>query len=614
MTTVSTVTGLGLRLALRAGRARAVTVVATATLGLLVLLLSLDLPYALRNPETFLQRDDKIAYLILSAVVAAPVVVLMLTTSRLSSAGRDRRLSRLRLMGLSRGDAAVVALVETLALVTVGAALGFAAWLTMRWTLLHLLVEHGWAKTVPPAHVTWAVAATVGVLLAAGLSSVAPALRSARSALSQARTVGRARHVWWPLALLVVALVVGLLATSAYRGQNDQPPSVLPLAFCFFASIAGLVLAGSSLTTLLGRALRRIPGATALLAGRRMEADRSATSRALAGLVIATFAAAFGLSVFTIFTTTPQYRSAQWAMQHETVDMTQLQNPPDTAMLDLVRRTPGVTSADAGWTTTQSTDVDGVSTTVLSCARLRSVATISGCRDDAPWFVRGSSSSPVKTLPTVAAHGVRLRAASTGSVHFDVVAAGGNGPYWFDTWSNTVVIPPGVMQRAGVRPDAIVFGIAPGARLPWTSGLPVASSEDWDNYDNVAVYRTMTYTLIAAVIAVGLLTVVINVIDRAAERRRSVAATRVLGTHVRVLRRAQFLGVALPLLAGVTVAVVTGWVTGRTYLAFGDALGSFPGTQLLLLWAGACLGAVAVAALTLPGLGRPLSADLVRTE
>lgn len=92
------------------------------------------------------------------------------------------------------------------------------------------------------------------------------------------------------------------------------------------------------------------------------------------------------------------------------------------------------------------------------------------------------------------------------------------------------------------------------------------------------------------------------------------AATRVLGTHVRVLRRAQFLGVALPLLAGVTVAVVTGWVTGRTYLAFGDALGSFPGTQLLLLWAGACLGAVAVAALTVPGLGRPLSADLVRRE
>ena len=611
MTAVSTGAALGLRLALRAGRARAVTVVASAAGGLLVLLLSLDLPYALRNPETFLQRDDKIAYLILSAVVAAPVVVLMLTTSRLSSAGRDRRLSRLRLMGLSRGDAAVVALVETLALVTVGAALGFAAWLTMRWTLLHLLVEHGWAKTVPPAHVTWAVAATVGVLLAAGLSSVAPALRSARSALSQARTVGRARHVWWPLALLVVALVVGLLATSAYRGQNDQPPSVLPLAFCFFASISGLVLAGSSLTTLLGRALRRIPGATALLAGRRMEADRSATSRALAGLVIATFAAAFGLSVFTIFTTTPQYRSAQWAMQHETVDMTQLQAPPDAAMLERVRRTPGVTWADAGWTTTQSTDVDGVSTTVISCARLRSVATVSGCRNDSPWLVPRNSSQP-KALPTVSTHGVRLRAVSTGSVHFDAVAAGGNGPYWFDTWSNTVVVPPGVMQRAGVRPDAIVFGIAPGARLPWTSDLPVASSEDWDNYDNVAVYRTMTYTLIAAVIAVGLLTVVINVIDRAAERRRSVAATRVLGTHVRVLRRAQFLGVALPLLVGVTVAVVTGWVTGRTYLAFGDALGSFPGTQLLLLWAGACLGAVAVAALTLPGLGRPLSADLVR--
>ncbi|REF31574.1 FtsX-like permease family protein [Calidifontibacter indicus] len=613
MTAVSTGAALGLRLALRAGRARAVTVVASAAGGLLVLLLSLDLPYALRNPETFLQRDDKIAYLILSAVVAAPVVVLMLTTSRLSSAGRDRRLSRLRLMGLSRGNAAVVALVETLALVTVGAALGFAAWLTMRWTLLHLLVEHGCAKTVPPAHVTWAVAATVGVLLAAGLSSVAPALRSARSALSQARTVGRARHVWWPLALLVVALVVGLLATSAYRGQNDQPPSVLPLAFCFFASISGLVLAGSSLTTLLGRALRRIPGATALLAGRRMEADRSATSRALAGLVIATFAAAFGLSVFTIFTTTPQYRSAQWAMQHETVDMTQLQAPPDAAMLERVRRTPGVTWADAGWTTTQSTDVDGVSTTVISCARLRSVATVSGCRDDSAWLVPSNSSRP-KALPTVSTHGVRLRAVSTGSVHFDAVAAGGNGPYWFDTWSNTVVVPPGVMQRAGVRPDAIVFGIAPGARLPWTSDLPVASSEDWDNYDNVAVYRTMTYTLIAAVIAVGLLTVVINVIDRAAERRRSVAATRVLGTDVRVLRHAQFLGVVLPLLAGVTVAVVAGWVTGRTYLAFGDALGSFPGTQLLLLWGGACLGAVAVAALTLPGLGRPLSADLVRRE
>lgn len=601
---------LGAGLALRAGRSRLLTVAGCSALGVALLLISLDLPYALHGRGDLIAPSDKLGFLIVSGVLAAPVIVLVLTVSRLSSQTRDRRLATLRLLGLGRGAASTVAVVETTLLVALGAAAGLAAWWALRNPVLHWLVHRGWTKDVPVAHDSWALLSTIGLVAVAAGCSVLPALRATRSALADARTVRRGRLLWWPLLLVTAGVVVGLVGTARQQAQPRDEHSILPLSICFFACVVGLLLSGSALSALFGRLVRRLPGATALLAGRRMEADRAATSRALAGLVLSTFAAAFGLSVFTIFTTTPQYREAQWAMHHVRLEIQQTGSgrPSLPQMLAEARRTPGVTEAVPAWSPQNSS---ATSAAVVSCDQLRLVAQVTGCRDDAPWVAR-SGYSTARSLPTVKLHGHTVKAASNGNVRFADVAAGGYGPDWVSWSVDPVIVPPTVVRRLGVAPDAVAFALAPGTRLDGAGSF--FDGEDWANYDNVAVYRTITYALIGCVVAVGLLAVVVNVLDRAGERRRTVAAMRAVGTPSAVLRRAQFVGVLLPLAAGVSIATIAGWVTGRTYLSFDDAIGSFPASGLLILWACALVGALLVAALTLPGLGRHLSADQLRRE
>ncbi|GAB3585306.1 FtsX-like permease family protein [Calidifontibacter terrae] len=600
---------LGAGLALRAGRARILTVAGCAALGVALLLISLDLPYALHRPGDFIARADKLAYVIVSGVLAAPVVVLVLTVSRLSSQTRDRRLATLRLLGMGRAGASTVAVVETTLLVSLGSVAGLAAWWVLRDAALRWLADRGWTKAVPVAHDSWALLSTIGLVAVAAACSVLPALRATQSALADARTVRAGRLLWWPLLVVAAGLVVGLVGTAHQKTQHQDERSVLPLAICFFACLVGLMLSGSALSALIGRLVRRLPGATALITGRRMEADRAATSRALAGLVLATFAASFGLSVFTIFTTTPQYREAEWAMQHVRISNQQaVSGSSVSAMLEQARRTPGVTAASAGWS---PQDTSATPAAVISCAQLRLIAEVTGCRDDAPWVAR-SDRSRSRSLPTTTLHGHTVRAASNGTARFDDVTAGGYGPTWTSWSTDPVIVPPSVMERLRVASDAVILTLAPGTRLDGSGVL--FDGEDWGNYDDVAVYRTMTYTLIAFVMAVGLLAVVVNVLDRAGERRRAVTVIRVVGTPSAILRRAQFVGVLLPLVAAVSIATLAGSVTGHTYLSFGDAIGSFPTVGLMVLWVCALLGALLVAALTLPGLGRAMTAEHLRRE
>lgn len=127
-------------------------------------------------------------------------------------------------------------------------------------------------------------------------------------------------------------------------------------------------------------------------------------------------------------------------------------------------------------------------------------------------------------------------------------------------------------------------------------------------------YRRLTLLLVTAVMSVAMLTVVVSVVDRLTERRRRVASLRAMGTPATVLGLAQLLGLALPMLVGVTLAMVAGGVVGRAYLAYADPAYQLPTSDLARLWAWAVAAGLVVAALTVPGVGRPLTADLLRRE
>ena len=107
-------------------------------------------------------------------------------------------------------------------------------------------------------------------------------------------------------------------------------------------------------------------------------------------------------------------------------------------------------------------------------------------------------------------------------------------------------------------------------------------------------------------------------VDRAIERRTHVAALCVVGVPIGVSRRSQLWQTAAPLIVGVPAAVACGLLAGRSYLSLNaddpDMIAPHLPLQGIATLVVVCLaGAMAVAALTLVGLGRaPTSVDLRR--
>ncbi|MCG8655389.1 hypothetical protein [Yimella sp. NH-Cas1] len=582
-----------------------------------VLALCLDFPGAVHGVGEYVDRDDRIAYRLLCTSMGLPVVVLIATVARLSSETRDRRLAALRLMGLGAGRAGLVAAAETAALVAPGTAGGLVAYLLTREPIELHGVRRGWIQRVP--EIPWALILVAALLTVALTSFTAarPAARGASQALVQSRSVQPRSIPRWGLTVFVIGLVAAL-----WGGRTDhadpQDAAIWPVFVGLIGCGVGLVAAGAALTELVGRGLQRLPGTTAPFAAARMRADRPATGRAIGGLVIATFVATVGLSTFTIFTRTPQYVDAQWTLRHPTSQLESVGAANVAPVVAHVRTQPGVTGASPAWS-----HWDGAGMAV-SCATLRRVARVSGCSDVRPWVAILDGSSTASMTPKTlrfADRPIRVTPTAGHRVSFPDVVAGGNGPDWSpgghgtSHLSSVMVVPPSVVQAAGIAPDSVIVSVAAGRHAySLRHGDVPTSVSDWQNYDKVQGYERMMWLLIGVVMSLGLLTVVVAVLDRMVERRRRVSSLRMMGTPVSMIRNAQFLGVLLPLLVAVLLAVFAGAAVGRAYLALGSATGFLPISRMVGLTAASSMGAIGVAALTVPGLARPLTADLLRRE
>lgn len=103
---------LGLRLARTGGPIRAISIIVGAAVATLLVLLALAIPNAVYPPEEGTQALWRANVTGALLFALAPATVLLITTSRISSGTRDRRLASLRLIGMDRGRAALVAASE----------------------------------------------------------------------------------------------------------------------------------------------------------------------------------------------------------------------------------------------------------------------------------------------------------------------------------------------------------------------------------------------------------------------------------------------------------------------------------------------------------------------
>jgi hypothetical protein len=140
-----------------------------------------------------------------------------------------------------------------------------------------------------------------------------------------------------------------------------------------------------------------------------------------------------------------------------------------------------------------------------------------------------------------------------------------------------------------------------------------ASYYGTEEYDFVATMRSVIWTVAGVVLGVGLLALMVSAIDRASQRRKEVVALQLVGLGRGVIRRAQGLETAVPVVIGSVLAVGLGAVSGATYLSLDDS-STIPWGQTLVLGGVAVVGGLVVAAVSMVACAPRLRPEEIRAE
>lgn len=646
---------LGLRLARAGGRVRAGLVVGGNALGVALLLLTAGVPEAMGSAHRQLSVEERRLQAIVVIFLAVPVLVLLMTVARLSAATRDRRLAALRLLGVSPGGTRLVGAVEGCALASAGVAVGAGLFVLLR-PLAEGAAHHAASgltgDLVPPL---WLAALViVGVPLASVVVSLAPT-RALTADPTSVRRQGRSRRPsWWRVVpLLAGTALLVRAATWPKVGGNVEDSNSLFLTFAAGALVVGvfLPLAVPYVTRLLADLLATgRAGQSALLAGRRTQLEPAATSRVVAGIVVALYLSAGARCVLTMFESTPQYIRAHRA---ETVGPQRIdvrveipqghepETPPPAAdaatvaAAESLERVAGVRAViPQRVVNIVCTGVDDYcgNAFVGTCTDLvQLVPGVRGCRDDQIAMLSNTDWEAHRPSPLVVQpgqwygpeegrEGHRLTLADPA---LTLTMPKTDDPNWRESY--TLFVPvntPGI--RAVTDPMTTWTVVLDGGQAPRRAvaaaaaerGLVALDHSEFELEDLRAVqgYRTILWTVVGAALLVGFAALLIAAVDRALERRRQVAALAAVGVPLRVLRRSQLIQSLLPLAVGIPLAGGLGLLGGYGYLRYGEGIAVSPVPSILAIAVGGLVAALLVATLTLPALGRGATPDLLRRE
>lgn len=629
---------------------RMVSIVIGASLATFLILVALVVPDAVYPPDPGMEavwRANVIGALLFALI---PAVVLLITTSRISSATRDRRLASLRLIGMDRGRAALVAAGEAGSLTAVGALIGAVT----VWGLAALVGDavatgQGWfAEPLQPS-VAMIVTVAVGVVVVGAAISATPLLR--RSNILQQRSASaRRRPSLWRLAvpaagaaLLLNIVLAGeqTLTWSSARAEGTLAGGALLVG-------VGIAVATPVLADVGAAGLVRIRRVPAVLAARGLQLEPLATTRLVAGLAVALYLAIGGSAVLLAFESTPFHRSALQALgegpqqvlvvdadnggpnQRVAIDPDQLRDV-DAALTAL----PGVLMVAPDYKFELADCTGGgpscfPSFFVGTCEELATVMAVTGCSDEHPGFISAVNPSPEFPIP------MRL----PGEPDVTVMIAGGGeltlhlGPdlvqdaaataeRWVYPNPATVFVPDKLVEGTGAEAQYLVVVATGGnvmldhiaAALPAGTELAAdyAASRAFALAD-VARIRLVIYALTAIALGTAILGLVLTSIDHARERRHVVARQQAIGMPARVLYAGQLLQSLLPLVAALALATALGWLSVEAWAAVSRLPSMTNARTLWLVGTTTVVGAALVALVTIPATRTRLTATLLRRE
>lgn len=616
---------LGLRLAWhgnRAARLRSVLVAFATLVGASVLLSAAGLTAAdvIANPSRYSDRGMIWLAAALVMGVGVPVLVLAATVGRLSAGMRGRRLVNLRLLGLSPHQTRLVAVAETGVAAVVGS---LAAWIVSFALRPLLTLVPVWGTTYPAGAIAPPILVTATIVVAVPLVVVTVASLPERLGRAQVLAGVRRAEARRPSSWRLLPLAVGIAwcAWFSFLVRTTTIENTTWVAVNLIGSVTVLGIAVLLVVPVAVRlvgdvlhALGRSPAV--LLAARRIQAQPATMTRVVAGLLIGLFVVTGARCVVVAFESTPQYQAAERNVDIQQVATVGIETDDLAEATRGLRNLRGVRAAIPTYVRESGdcmTGPDCFTGQVLSCGDLARLAPAArGCRDDEPMWLGAPRKVP-DVLIWKAPDGGTVRLPSPTREIAGLTDAD------YGSLDAEILLPP---DLTGVRRltngDSQVMVLAdPGRDLPeLLSGSGFAGSVGYysaDDYDYVATLRALVWSIGSLVISLGLLSFGIAAIDRAVERRREVTALQLVGVPASVLRRAQWIEVAAPLVIGSLLAVGAGLAAGATYLSL-DESRQLPWQATMLLAALGCVGGVAIAGLTVIAANPRLHPDLIRAE
>lgn len=646
---------LGLRLAVRARPSRSALIVLGSALATALLLTTAGAYEHGISTEPPLTPDEQRLLFTIVVAVACPIVVLLLTAARLSSASREARTAALSRLGVSRNRLRIIAASENALLAAVGAAVGVALHLGAAAPGFAALTRGlGWFGGVDPQASPFGTFVVVaGVVVASALAGFAPG-RAARSGTRPDARTSRPR--WWRLLPIAVGLGALSAAVISARDTPDASPTSGEFALFFGGgalATLGLPFALPVAVRLIGDLTARAPSPSVAIAGRGLQDEPAAITRLVAAVLAAIVVVTGALCVLQAFWDSPQVERALLAdttgPQYGTISPGPEQPAPSPSVADELAAVPGVRAAvyvpdvfieGAPGACDDFSDASAICGNALvgTCADLAQLAELAGhpdgCRDDAvarittrydedgsagrwdaaaPTWIRPSSYAS-DFAPDPASVAVELPPV-TGTIHLPGHLADSLRSYSFQVFVPVALAAEADLSRGHI--ELILDGGSAGRDAISAEARRLGlyfDSELLDSLRAVQGYEAMVWAVGGVMVATGLAGLAIAGADRATERRRRIAGLWAIGTPFGVLRRSQLLRSLLPLAIGAPLAVVVGAIVGASYLSLVGVDRSVPwasaGTLLVITLVAAALTSV----LTLTGLGSRPSPDLLRRE
>jgi hypothetical protein len=575
-----------------------------------------------------LTRVMRLAIAVGAVGLLAPVVVFVATATRLAAARRERRLAAMRLAGATPRQVSVVAAVEAALAALAGTAVGFGLFFAIRPALARIPLD-GASFYPSDLHVSWSWAAAIALgvpLLAVGTAVVS--LRHARiSPLGVTRRAARARPSPAPL-LLVVAGMAGLLLVRATMTDASDTAQASAIAAALLAMIAGIVLSGAWLTSLVGRALAGAGrGAPSLLAARRLQDNPAAGFRAIGGLILAVFVG----TVFSSFTAsvvgddsgvTDDGLGAGVVAAALRPEFPQPE-PPESEPPEDDRVTAAPLLPVVEWPVLEVADQARLMRDLPAVPGVEQVTTAHALPKDLLTRLIHSQTGLIgleaaaMACPDVAAVGLHSCDGTTAvNISGSIQATG-------------VDVTDALPVEALAREPVVAFGVTTDgtttaieqARTLLERAIPggaavTQADVDAENQRTARATQRISNMALAVTLVIAGCSLAVAVAASIVERRQPFALLRLAGTRLSDLRRVVLAEAAAPLLMVATATSALGLAVTALTLASDTSNPAFalPGLDYWLALVGGLAIALAVVAATLPLLNRLTSPESVRIE